>query len=306
MLDEYVWGQVDRISPEAPVQIVSVNSESTLLGGAGNVVNNIAGLGGQVHVAGVIGSGNNGKLLLDKFKSLGLDCHGIIKEDGRPTIRKTRVIAANQHVLRIDRETHAKISHSTFVILTDFIEKIIPTVDAVLISDYGKGLLTREFLTKLIKCGRAHKKDLMVDPKGIDFSKYNGATLLTPNLKEAALASGIEIIDQTSLDQAGARIIKQVGLEKLLITCGPAGMTLFEIGKPPFRIKASARQIFDVSGAGDTVLALMGLSVAAGLPYHQGAGLANSAGGIVVGKVGAATLSITELETALNTLNYTG
>lgn len=301
MLDEYLWGEVDRISPEAPVQVVSIQKEEFTLGGAGNVVNNVVALGAKVSVAGVIGTGRNGQLLLKRFKELGVDTGGIIQELDRPTTQKTRIIAANQHVLRIDRETKQDILASTFDDLLRFIEKKIPDVDTVLISDYGKGLITESLLSQVITSAKKHKKMTIVDPKGLDFSKYSGVSLLTPNKKEAALASGVEIIDESSLEKAANHIFKNVGLDKLLITCGKDGMVLFEKDKEPFRVRAEARQVFDVSGAGDTVLAVLGVAVASGTAIQDSVAIANTAAGIVVGKVGTATVSRPELLSAMKT-----
>jgi D-beta-D-heptose 7-phosphate kinase/D-beta-D-heptose 1-phosphate adenosyltransferase len=298
MLDEYVWGDVDRISPEAPVQIVSVRSEDDTLGGAGNVVNNLAALGAKVSVAGVIGDSDNGKRLLGKLRELGTDAGGVIQEPGRLTTRKTRVIAANQHVLRIDRETRKEISEHTLERITEFIEKKIPESDVVLISDYGKGLLTNTLLSRLTALAEAHRKLTVADPKGLDFSKYAGVYVLTPNKKEAALASGIDIADEMSLLEAGNRLLEKTGVENLLITCGKDGMMLFERNKAPHKIITEARQVYDVSGAGDTAAAVLGLALASGMSLEAGAALANTAAGIVVGKLGTATVSREELTAA--------
>ncbi len=300
MIDEYLWGEVDRISPEAPVQIVSVTNEDYTLGGSGNVVNNLAALGAKVYAAGVIGAGRDGQLLLNKFNELGVDTAGIIQEPDRPTTRKTRIIASNQHVLRIDRETREGISNHTLDVLLRFIEDKLPEVDVVLISDYGKGLITNNLMSRLIGAAQKHGKITIADPKGIDFSKYSGVSLLTPNKKEAALAAGVEITNDSTLFEAGARILAATGINKLLITCGKDGMVLFEKNKKPYKIRAEARQVYDVSGAGDTVLAVIGLAIASGASFEDGAALANTAAGIVVGKVGTATVSIKELTSALS------
>jgi len=302
MLDEYLWGEVDRISPEAPVQVVAIQKEGFTLGGAGNVVNNIVALGGKVSAVGVIGTGQNGKLLLKLFKKLGVDTSGIVKERGRTTTRKTRIIAANhanQQVLRIDREKKQDISLSSLKKITEVIEDKMPDIDVVLISDYGKGLITEGMLSRTIASAKKHKKMTIVDPKGLDFSKYSGVSLLTPNKKEAALASGVEIIDEPSLEKAAHKILQNVDLDQLLITCGKDGMVLFEINKKPFKVKAEARQVFDVSGAGDTVIAVLGLAVASGASIHTSVTVANAAAGKVVGKTGTATVSKQELASAL-------
>ncbi|MBW1959151.1 MAG: D-glycero-beta-D-manno-heptose-7-phosphate kinase [Deltaproteobacteria bacterium] len=299
MLDEYLWGEVDRISPEAPVQVVSIKNEDYAMGGAGNVVNNIIALGAKVTAAGVVGTGRNGRILLDKFKDLGVDTAGIVQEPGMPTTQKTRIIASHQHVLRIDRETDKTISHATIDKITRFIEDKIAGIDVVLISDYGKGLITKTLLSRLISAAQKHKKITIADPKGLDFSKYSGVSMLTPNKKEAALASGVEIVDESTLFESGHKILHTVGLDKLLITCGKDGMVLFGQNREPFKVKAKARQVFDVSGAGDTVLSVFGLAIAAGASFKDAMSVANTAAGIVVGKVGTATLSRQELATAL-------
>ena len=302
MLDEYVRGDVDRISPEAPVQVVSVQNEDFALGGAGNVINNIVALGGKVSAAGVIGTGRNGQLLLDMFDKLGVETEGIVKEPGRITTRKTRIIAvnhANQQVLRIDREKKQDISVPTLEIMVGIIEDKMPDIDVVLVSDYGKGLITERMLSQVIASARKFKKMIIVDPKGLDFSKYSGVSLLTPNKKEAAMASSIEIIDEPSLEKAAKKILQNVDLHQLLITCGKDGMVLFERNEEPFRVKAEVRQVFDVSGAGDTVLAVLGLAVASGISVKNSLTIANAAAGIVVGKAGTATVLKQELASAL-------
>ncbi|MBW1867263.1 MAG: D-glycero-beta-D-manno-heptose-7-phosphate kinase [Deltaproteobacteria bacterium] len=300
MMDEYLWGDVDRISPEAPVQVVAVNREEFTLGGSGNVVNNLAALGARVSAVGVIGTGSDGRLLLEQFNALGVNAKGIIQEPNRPTTRKTRIIAAHQHVLRIDRETRKEISGDNFVAMTKAIIDQIPKVDVVLISDYGKGVVTPTLIAKIVETAKKHNRCVIADPKGLDFTKYAGVSLITPNRKEAALAAGVEITDNAGLVRAAEKILSAVNIKSLLITCGSDGMVLFEKNKPPYRIKSKARQVFDVSGAGDTVLSTFGLAVAAGLSFKQSANIANTAAGIVVGKLGTATISQKELTEALS------
>jgi len=299
MVDEYLWGNVDRISPEAPVQVVSVKEENYTLGGSGNVVNNLIALGAKVSLAGVIGSDRYGHLLLATLNELGINTDGVVEEPERLTTRKTRIISGNQQVLRIDRETKKDISGQTLDLILNYIESVISDVDLVLISDYGKGLITKSLLSSLTAVVKKHKKISVADPKGRDFLKYSGVSLLTPNKKEAALASGIEIIDESTLIKAGNRILETVKIEKLLITCGKDGMVLFEHNKKPYYISAQARQVFDVSGAGDTVIAVLGLVVASGASFAKAATIANTAAGIVVSKVGTSTVSKNELLSAL-------
>ena len=299
MIDEYVWGEVDRISPEAPVQVVSVKNEEYTLGGSGNVVNNLVALGAQAFVLGVTGTGRDGKLLLNKLNGLGVDTRGVIQERSRPTTKKTRIIADHQQVLRIDRETQQKVSVSTFRSLTTLAEKIIPEVDLVLISDYGKGVISRSLICDLVKIAKNNNKLTIADPKGLAFEKYSGVSLLTPNSKEASLASGVEITDEKSVATAGNILMEKSGIERLLITCGKDGMVLFEPDCEPLKISTKAREVYDVSGAGDTVLAVLGLGMAAGLQLKEAIALANTAAGLVVGKVGTATVSKRELLQAL-------
>jgi D-beta-D-heptose 7-phosphate kinase/D-beta-D-heptose 1-phosphate adenosyltransferase len=298
MIDEYLWGDVERISAEAPVQVVSVTHEEYNLGGSGNVVNNLVTLGAQVSAAGVVGAGADGNLVLEKFKQLGVDTRAVLADSGRPTTRKTRVIAGHQHVLRIDRETKKDISPPVLKTLVKRANEIIPQVDVILVSDYGKGVITRSLLKPLIATARKHGKVIIADPKGLDFTKYAGVTIITPNKKEAGLAQGIEIIDESTLLEAGAGILESTGIDKVLITLGKDGMVLMENHKPPYKIKAEARQVYDVSGAGDTVIASLGLGLASGLPLEAAVTLANTAAGLVVGKVGTATISQAELTNA--------
>jgi len=202
-------------------------------------------------------------------------------------------------VLRIDRESRKEISPQTFKSIIELAKKVIPEVDVVLISDYGKGLITQPLIAKLVETARSRDKIIIADPKGLDFSKYSGVTLLTPNKKEASLSSGVEIADEKTLTAAGQNLLEASGTEKLLITCGKDGMVLFEPGCKPFRISTRAREVYDVSGAGDTVLAVLGLGMAAGLQLKEAITLANTAAGLVVGKVGTATVSKRELLGAL-------
>ncbi len=299
MLDQYVKGEVERISPEAPVPVVTVQSEEYTLGGAGNVVNNLLALGARVSAAGVVGAGPNGSFMLRKFRDLGLTTESIVREHRRPTTRKTRVLAGSQQVLRIDRETIRKISDKSHQALIEAVEKILPDKDIVLISDYGKGGVTRELIADVTAMVRDLGTPVIVDPKGLDFSKYNGVTMITPNKKEAGIAARIDIKDEPTLIEAGSRILQENDIEVLLVTRGSEGMTIFKRDEPPRAIQAEARQVFDVSGAGDTVLAVMGLAMASGAPLIECARVANTAAGIVVGKVGTATVSGQELAKAL-------
>lgn len=301
MIDEYLWGEVERVSPEAPVQVVSVVRDTSTLGGAGNVVNNLVALGVKVSVASVIGADESaeGGLMLKLLKDLGVDTTGIIQDPTRSTTKKTRILAGHQHVLRIDRETKQEISGKHRDKLVQFVKKRIDDFNVVLVSDYGKGLFAEMLLRQLIDTANQHKKTIIVDPKGLSFKKYAGATAITPNKKEASLAARIEIVDDASLIAAGQKLLQDIQVQKILMTCGKEGMILFELGKEPYPIPAEARQVFDVSGAGDTVLAVLGLGLASGVSFRHAATLANAAAGIVVGKVGTAPVSREELQMAL-------
>jgi D-beta-D-heptose 7-phosphate kinase/D-beta-D-heptose 1-phosphate adenosyltransferase len=299
MVDEYLWGDVKRISPEAPVQIVSVASEAHTLGGAGNVISNLVALGAKVSAVGVVGPGINGQFVLKKLKALGVNTRGIIQDRRRTTTRKTRIIANHQHVLRFDREVKTDISRHTMNKIWRAAGEMIVDTDLILVSDYNKGLVTRALITKLTAAAQKCSKMLIVDPKGRDFKKYTGASMVTPNKKETALASGIEIVDESSLARAVRRLIEKTGINKILVTCGKDGMIYFDRSTSPYRIQTRARQVFDVSGAGDTVLAVLGLGIAAGYSIRDAVSLANTAAGIVVGKVGTATVSKAELAAAL-------
>jgi D-beta-D-heptose 7-phosphate kinase / D-beta-D-heptose 1-phosphate adenosyltransferase len=237
--------------------------------------------------------------LLDMLKKLKVNIEGIIQDSQRSTTRKTRIIASNQHVLRIDRETRKEISQNTYELIVKSLENQIPQTDMVLVSDYGKGTLIRPLLSRLVELCKTNKKMIIADPKGLDFKKYSGVTLITPNKKEASLASNIEITDDHSLSQAAILLLEKVKLEKLLITCGKDGMVLFEKNVRPYRIYTEAKQVYDVSGAGDTVLAVLGLALATGATFKQAASLANTAAGIVVEKIGTATVTQKELASAM-------
>ncbi|VEN74246.1 D-glycero-beta-D-manno-heptose-7-phosphate kinase [Candidatus Desulfarcum epimagneticum] len=302
MLDEYVWGEARRISPEAPVPVVSVEKTDHVLGGAGNVIRNLSTLGGQVRAVALAGDDQDADRIFEEIKALGVDPSGIIRDPGRPTTRKTRIMAAGQHVLRIDREVKKKISGDIFASAKKRLEDWVPEADLVIVSDYDKGFVTRDLMKDITALARKNQTPTLVDPKGPDFSKYAGARVITPNRKEAVLAARMDITDEPSLFEAGRRLLDIAGVEKALITCGKDGMALFEKGLKPRRITARPRQVFDVSGAGDTAIATLALALAAGAGFFEAARTANAAAGIVVGKPGTAAVSLEELEKALERL----
>lgn len=295
MIDEYLWGTVERVSPEAPVPVVCVERETHTLGGAGNVINNLTAMGTSVSAIGTAGTGKAGKMIFEKLNELGIDTQGIVSEHERPTTRKTRVIASNQQVLRIDKEIKKEISDRTLDKLISILTDQIKHIDLIVLSDYDKGLITKDLVNKTVALAKRHNVLTLADPKSLNFEKYRKIDVLTPNKKEASLASNQDIKTNADIIEAGYRIIDQAELNKLLITCGKDGMWLFEKDQKPVHIESDARQVFDVSGAGDTVISILGLGLAAGADFTTSARLANAAAGIVVGKVGTATATKKEL-----------
>ena len=294
MLDEFVWGRVSRISPEAPVPVVWVQSESVMPGGADNVANNIRALGGQVAVVGVVGNDRWGATLLADLASRAVDTGGVVRA-ARPTTVKTRVIAHHQQVVRVDREQREPLTSAVIDKLTRVIEGRLGEAGAVIIEDYGKGVITRQLLERVVPLARRRRKVLTVDPKEEHFDLYRGVTALTPNRGEAGAAVGRELEGDADVRRAGHEILARLGCEGVLITLGEDGMWLFEQGGRQARIPTVAQEVFDVAGAGDTVIAAFTLALAGGASMEQAARIANTAAGIVVGKLGVATASPAEL-----------
>lgn len=299
MLDEYLWGKTERISPEAPVQVVDVIREDTRLGGAGNVINNLLALGCQVTAASVIGDDVSGSTLKTMLHEQGVATDALFVDSDRHTIKKTRVMATHQQIVRIDRETRTPLGQGSEDKLCAWLQANIPCYAVLLISDYQKGVLTQKVLTTAITTAQASGIPVLVDPKGNSFAKYYGATCLTPNRKEAEIASGITIHDATSLEEAARAIVQEAGLAKLLITRSEQGMSLFSVDGPTVHIPTVAREVFDVTGAGDTVLAVLACGLAGGFSMEDAARLANSAAGLVVAKMGTATISPQEIIDAI-------
>ncbi|MEW6378241.1 MAG: D-glycero-beta-D-manno-heptose-7-phosphate kinase [bacterium] len=295
MLDEYLWGEVERISPEAPVQVVDVQREFTTLGGAGNVVANIISLGGQVRMCSVIGQDAGGEALLSEFARKGVSTDGIFQDPARPTTRKSRVLAGNQQVLRIDREVRRPIDPVWEEKIVDYLRQHLPESAAIILSDYQKGVLTEGLLPKIISLGRDQGKPVFVDPKGMSYRKYRKAHYITPNQKEAGQATGMVIRTEEDVRTAGEKLLRELELDGVIITRGKDGISLFRLGHEPVTLPTRAREVFDVSGAGDTALAALTLGYLAGLPLDEAAELANLAAGVVVGKVGTATVTAAEI-----------
>lgn len=298
MLDQFIWGRVERISPEAPVPVVQVTRESFHLGGAANVAHNIQALGGHATACGIVGRDSAGRRVLAELKHIGAGTAGVTTSRGAVTIRKTRIIAHSQQVVRFDREQSDHAGGATAAILR-FLQRHLWDFDAVVLSDYGKGVITGELLEGL-RAARARRAfRLIVDPKKPNFPFYKGMTLATPNLLEAAYAAGVDIRDDASLQLAGQRLLEQWDAEAILITRGEHGMTLFRRHASTRHFPTAARQVFDVTGAGDTVVAACALALAAGAQFEQAALLANHAASVVVGKIGTATVSAAELRCAM-------
>jgi D-beta-D-heptose 7-phosphate kinase/D-beta-D-heptose 1-phosphate adenosyltransferase len=297
MMDHYVWGSVSRISPEAPVPVVNVTRETVLLGAAANVVNNIRTLGGEVGVCGVIGHDEAGKQLQHLLHAQKIPTDGLIVEPGRSTTIKTRVIAHHQQVVRVDRETREGISRETHRrIFGHVAERAVNGLDAIVISDYCKGVVTKELVRDIVRLARKRGIIVSVDPKVTHFGIYNGVTVLTPNTKEASLGARVEIEDDSSLLRAGKVLLARLACDAVLITRGEQGMSLFEKGGRITHIPTVAREVFDVTGAGDTVISALTLAMAAGAKIADAAKISNYAAGIVVGVVGTATVSPAQLK----------
>ena len=302
ILDRYIWGKVNRISPEAPVPIVEVTEEVFHLGGASNVANNIISLGGKATIAGVAGNNDRGGEILRKM----LDSAGIVYDGvcwtSRPTTMKTRVIAHSQQVVRFDREDKNRLENKILKKLIDYIRFEISGYDAVIISDYKKGVISSKLISEIMKYTKPENIFVAVDPKVGHFHCYKNVSLITPNLNEASQASGIDIVDERTLLSAGKLLMKKLSCDSVLITRGEHGMSLFKKDSV-VHIPTVAKNVFDVTGAGDTVIAAFTLAHAAGASLEESAIIANHAGGIVVGEVGTAVVKPEQLIKSLNSKN---
>lgn len=305
MLDHYIWGKVRRISPEAPVPVVDITHEDYRLGGAANVVHNVFGLGSRVCVSGILGDDAMGQLFLSQISDI-VESHGChIVPNGRPTTTKMRVIASRQQIVRVDRENSSPAEPEALDAMMGYVEERLPETDTIVVSDYGKGAITAELVERLVKQVKAANKKrdkpvrIIVDPKGSDYSRYKGVDLIKPNLLEAEHATGINTETDIGLDDAGHRIMNEVGCHSVLITCGERGMVLFQKGASTLRIPTEPRETFEVSGAGDTVSAALAVSLAAGADLITACRIANAAAWVVVGKVGIANVTPDELLHAL-------
>ena len=301
MLDKYIWGEVSRISPEAPVQVVHVSRETYSPGGASNVASNAAALNGNVFMAGIAGNDEAKNILLDELKKQGINTEGILIDNDKPTTQKVRIVGRSQQLLRVDYEkkdhVHKNIEQSMII----FLEKIIKNVDVVVISDYAKGVITQEISDKIIQIARNHGKAVIVDPKPKHRDFYSNVTLITPNNAEASEMTNIEDESDDAVLEMGSKLLKYLNAN-VLITKGEKGMSLFEKDGNVTHIPAKAKEVYSLIGAGDTVVATIALALASGADLKEAATLANIAAGIKVGKIGTASVSIDEIKKEIESL----
>lgn len=304
MVDHFIWGSVNRISPEAPVPVVNVTSESLCLGGSANVVHNIYTLGGKVYASGVAGNDEMGKKVIQELKSLKISTEGIIMTNGRPTTVKTRIIAHSQQVVRFDREDAFPLDSDTRQQLINYVKKTLSKVNTILISDYGKGVISREVMEEIIILSKRNHKPLIVDPKVKNINLFKGVTMITPNQNEASEAIGMKISSDEDASKAAAMLRDKLECESVLITRGEHGMTLLDKSGSYTHIPTLATEVYDVTGAGDTVVSVLALAFATGASLKVSALLANYAAGIVIKKVGTATVDQEELKRAIRKQNF--
>ncbi|HEY5616100.1 MAG TPA: D-glycero-beta-D-manno-heptose-7-phosphate kinase [Bacteroidota bacterium] len=303
MLDRYYWGAITRISPEAPVPVVEVGSESTRLGGAANVANNIASLGGIPVLIGVVGNDSSGNELRTLIGKSGFPDNGVVVDSARPTTVKTRVIAHNQHVVRIDQEVKEEVNGTVQSKIVDSLRKSIGSLDGVILEDYNKGVLTKKLIPEIIALARANNTIITVDPKVNNFFEYKNVTVFKPNRKETEEALGRRVTDQASVAQACRQMVERLEAENVLLTLGEEGMSLFERTGTMTHVPTRALMVADVSGAGDTVISTLTMVLAAGGTAQEASALANFAGGIVCGEVGIVPV---ERETLYNVVRDHG
>jgi rfaE bifunctional protein kinase chain/domain len=294
MLDEYVWGEVHRISPEAPVPVVEIRRRTHLPGGAANTAVNVAGLGGQPILAGLIGDDAQGRILREILHQRSVVTPGLLVDPERVTTTKTRIMAQGKHVVRLDEEQPISLSPEQEDRLLAWAAQQMPMAHACILSDYAKGVVSARFARSFLDLARQAGKPTVVDPKDAEVSKFRGATIVKPNVSEARQGcrpAGAAL----ALAEVGRQLVETLQGSALLITCGAEGMSLFRAGLPPLSIPSVARAVFDVTGAGDTVAGALALALAAGATIEQAAYVANRAAGIVVGKVGTASVTLEEL-----------
>ena len=299
MLDRYWWGTVSRISPEAPVPVVNLDKTSLAAGGAANVAANVAGLGAKPYLIGIIGDDDEGKYFPEILNKSGISADHLVKVKNRPTTVKTRIIAHSQQIARLDHESNSELEPDEEELVWKKLESVLNEIHIIIVSDYAKGIITKNILARLIKKCKKKNIKIFVDPKGKNYSKYKGVTLLTPNKKEAAEACKLDESHKNLVANAGKQLISEIETEMLLITQGEDGMTLFEKKKKPFHIKALAKNVYDVTGAGDTVIATLAVAIGAGIRATEAAEIANISAGIVIEKMGTTAIQLDELSEEL-------
>jgi len=292
MIDCYFWGVVKRISPEAPVPVVEVDDEFVRFGGAANVAYNIVTLGGNAFPVGVIGDDNDGVLFKNLMTEAGISPDGIIVDNSRPTTAKTRVIASKQHVVRIDKESKANISEVVEEKIFEFLKSKATELDAVILEDYNKGVLTTKLIQKIISLCEENNIIVTVDPKFLNFFEYKNVTVFKPNRKETEDALGMMLSSPEALSEAGKVLLERLNANYVLLTLGEEGIALFERGKTEKKVPTKARKVSDVSGAGDTVISTLTMALAAGAEISEAAYLANYAGGLVCEEVGIVPIKL--------------
>lgn len=304
MIDHYIWGSATRLSPEAPVPIVNVKNESVTLGGAGNVVQNLVALGAQVSVSGLIGNDASGAQLIEILENEGVKTSSIIKDQSRSTTVKTRVLAGSHQLVRVDREVTDAISIEIEDELIDKLSANIASADVIILSDYNKGLCSPTFTQRLIATANKYQKKVIVDPKGLNYAKYKGAFIIKPNKKELAEAAKTEKINNLSdLEEAAKTILQQTETDYLIVTLSEEGMAIITSNDSKL-LPVKATEVFDVTGAGDTVIATIAYFLALGLAIEEACELANHAAAIVIRHIGSATTTvediIKDIENSLN------
>jgi D-beta-D-heptose 7-phosphate kinase/D-beta-D-heptose 1-phosphate adenosyltransferase len=299
MLDRFIWGSVSRISPEAPVPIVLEERRSASLGGAGNVARNLVSLGGQAALAAVVGDDADAEDLGRLCREASVPTAGLVAAAGRPTTVKTRIVAHHQHVVRLDREEDSEAEAVCLDALVGRALDLLEGAGALVVSDYDKGTLTPRVLSRVLPAAAARQIPVLVDPKIRHMAHYRPATVVTPNAREAAAAAGVTVRGDADLEAAGRTLLERLGCPWLLITRGERGMLLLPAAGKPVQVPARAREVFDVSGAGDTVVATLALSLAVGGTMEEGVILSNLAAGVVVGKLGTAAVTAEELLSAV-------
>ncbi len=299
MRDIFIWGRVRRISPEAPVPVVEVERETAMLGGAANVVNNLIALGAKIYLAGVVGDDEVGERLLNELLEKGVNIEGVVVEPGRPTTVKTRIIAHSQQVVRFDREVRKPISEKSRNLIIKALQDFISEVDLVLISDYAKGVVSIELTSGLFPLAHKYGKWIIVDPKISNLHCYRGAELITPNHIEAGQAVRFEVEEDEEVERAGRLLLKELEAKAILITRGERGMSLITNSGDVHHIPTQAREVYDVTGAGDTVISTLGVSLACGMDLYSACLLANLSAGLGIAKLGTSVVSREELKDAL-------